>query len=301
MRPAPLATGNKFCRGAEVLSTGNVESVWSVRYGERVVHKRDVFHDYAQYGLPDGDLHMDYNFWVIRAGDAVVLMDTGYDIAARDWLGELSVMPTPDALKIIGIDPLDVDMVITSHFHYDHIGYLGLFERAQVVSGQKEYDYWFGKRNANALGGEFTTEENLVPVEKAQKEGRLRLISEATEVFPGITVYQVGGHCPGEVVSLLETRDRPLLLASDAAHFYEQLEHGWPFFAFTDLDEMKSALRFMGDLAEARESANNPWARRPNAATVPRRPRGRGRNRYGAGVREQGAVGQADGSIGDGG
>ena len=92
-------------------------------------------------------------------------------------------MPTPDALKIIGIDPLDVDMVITSHFHYDHIGYLGLFERAQVVSGQKEYDYWFGKRDANALGGEFTTEENLVPVEKAQKEGRLRLISEATEVF----------------------------------------------------------------------------------------------------------------------
>ena len=112
-------------------------------------------------------------------------------------------MPTPDALKIIGIDPLDVDMVITSHFHYDHIGYLGLFERAQVVSGQKEYDYWFAKRNANALGGEFTTEENLVPVEKAHKEGRLRLISEATEVFPGITVYQVGGHCPGEVVSLL--------------------------------------------------------------------------------------------------
>ena len=119
------------------MSTGNVESVWSVRYGERVVHKSDVFHDYAQYGLPDGDLHMDYNFWVIRAGDAVVLMDTGYDIAARDWLGEISVMPTPDALKTIGIDPLDVAMVITSHFHYDHIGYLSLFERAQVVSGQK--------------------------------------------------------------------------------------------------------------------------------------------------------------------
>ncbi len=83
-------------------------------------------------------------------------------------------------------------MVITSHFHYDHIGYLGLFERAQIVSGQKEYDYWFGKLEANALAGEFTTEENLVPVEKAHKEVRLRLISEATEVFPGITVYQVG-------------------------------------------------------------------------------------------------------------
>ncbi len=139
-------------------------------------------------------------------------MDTGYDIAARDWLGEISVMPTPDALGIIGIDPLEVDMVITSHFHYDHIGYLGLFERAQVVSGQKEYDYWFGKRNANALGGEFTTEENLVPVDKAQKEGRLRLISEPTEVFPGITVSPGGRALPGR--SRLVPRDEGAAIAT---------------------------------------------------------------------------------------
>ena len=125
------------------MSTGKVHSVWSVKYGERVVRKSVVFHDYAQYGLPDGDLDMDYNFWVIKAGSSVILMDTGYDIAARDWLGEISVTPTPEGLKLIGLDPLEVDMVITSHFHYDHIGYLGLFERAQVISGQKEYDYWF--------------------------------------------------------------------------------------------------------------------------------------------------------------
>jgi len=34
------------------------------------------FYDYQQYDWPDGDLHMDYNFWVIRAGDQVILMDT---------------------------------------------------------------------------------------------------------------------------------------------------------------------------------------------------------------------------------
>lgn len=240
------------------MATGKVESVWSVKYGERVVRKSDVFHDYAQYGLPDGELDMDYNFWVIRSAGSVILMDTGYDIAARDWLGEISVMPTPDGLKLIKLDPADVDMVITSHFHYDHIGYLGLFERAQVVSGQKEHDYWFAKRDANSLAGEFTTEENLVPVEKAEKEGRLRLISEETEVFPGITVFQVGGHCPGELIALVQTEKGPLILASDAAHFYEQLEHGWPFFAFTDLDEMRHALKFMGDLADRHQATIIP-------------------------------------------
>lgn len=241
------------------MSSGKIDSVWSVKYGERVVRKNDVFHDYQQYGLPDGDLDMDYNFWVLRAGDKVILMDTGYDIAAHDWLGEISVTPTPQGLEIIGLDPLDVDMVITSHFHYDHIGYLGLFANAQVVSGQKEYDYWFGKRNANALEGEFTTEENLIPVEKAQKEGRLRLISEETEVFPGITVYQLGGHCPGEVVALVQTESGgPLILASDAAHFYEQLENEWPFFAFTNLDEMRNALSFILKLSKEKNATIIP-------------------------------------------
>ncbi len=240
------------------MSTRTVQSVWSVKYGERVVRKGDVFYDYGQYGLPDGDLDMDYNFWVMKAGDSVILMDTGYDIAARDWLGEISVTPTPEGLKLIDLDPLEVDMVITSHFHYDHIGYLGLFENAQVVSGQKEYDYWFAKRSAHALEGEFTTEENLIPVERAHKEGRLRLISGETEVFPGITVYQVGGHCPGETIALLESEAGRLILASDAAHFYEQLDNGWPFFAFTDLGEMRSALKFIQDLSREQEATVIP-------------------------------------------
>jgi glyoxylase-like metal-dependent hydrolase (beta-lactamase superfamily II) len=118
-------------------------SVWEVKYGERVVKKSDVLNDYAQYGLPDGDLDMNYNFWVIRSGDSIVLLDTGYDIPKHDWLGEILVTPTPVGLQLVGIDPADVDLVITSHFHYDHIGYLGLFVNAQVVSGQAEYDYWF--------------------------------------------------------------------------------------------------------------------------------------------------------------
>lgn len=224
-------------------------SVWSVKYGERVVHKSDVFYDYSQYGLPDGDLDMDYNFWVIRSGESIILLDTGYDIPKFDWLGEISVTPTPEGLKILGIDPSDVDMVITSHYHYDHIGYLELFTNAQVVSGQKEYDYWIGKLKAGQLEGEFSTPDDLAPVVVAEKDGRLRLISEPTEVFPGITVYPIGGHCPGELLTRIDTGHGGLIMTVDAAHFYEQVEHEWPFFAFTDLDEMKAGLSFITKLA----------------------------------------------------
>jgi glyoxylase-like metal-dependent hydrolase (beta-lactamase superfamily II) len=223
--------------------------VLQVKYGERVTQKSVVLHDYASYGVPDGDLHMEYNFWVMRTGEEVFLLDTGYDIPARDWLGEIPVKATPDGLALLGIDPLDVSMVITSHFHYDHIGYLRLFTNAQVVSGQSEYDYWFAKWRGGELEGEFALAEHLEPVEKAEKEGRLRLVSGETEVRPGITVYPVGGHCPGELLTLVQGRSGPLILAADAAHFYEQIENEWPFFAFTDLNEMRTALAFINDLS----------------------------------------------------
>lgn len=223
--------------------------VIQVKYAERVTQKSLVLHDYGQYGQPDGDLHMEYNFWVIRSQDSTILLDTGYDLSARDWLGEISVVPTPDGLDLLGIDPAAVDMVITSHFHYDHIGYLKLFTGAQVISGQAEYDYWFAKWRSGDLDGEFAIAEHLEIVRQAQEEGRLRLITEESEVYPGITVYPVGGHCPGELLTLVHSAGGPKILAADAAHFYEQIENEWPFFAFTSLEEMKSALAFINKLA----------------------------------------------------
>jgi glyoxylase-like metal-dependent hydrolase (beta-lactamase superfamily II) len=224
-------------------------SVWQVKYGERVVRKSDVFHEYGQYGEPDGDLDMDYNFWVIRTGGKLILLDTGYDIPKKDWLGEISVTPTPEGLALLDLDPADVDLVICSHFHYDHIGYLHLFGNAEVVAGQREWDYWIGKLRADELEGEFSTADDLGPVVDAEKQGRLRLISTETEVVPGITVYPIGGHCPGELLTRIETAEGGLIMSVDAAHFYEQIEHEWPFFAFTDLDEMKAGLAFINKLA----------------------------------------------------
>ena len=74
---------------------------------------------------------MDYNFWVMQSAGRTILLDTGYDISARDWLGEISVIPTPDGLKLLGIDPAAVDMVI-SLLHNNEIG-VPTFPRATLI------------------------------------------------------------------------------------------------------------------------------------------------------------------------
>ncbi|GAA4932853.1 glyoxylase-like metal-dependent hydrolase (beta-lactamase superfamily II) [Actinomycetospora succinea] len=227
------------------------DQVLSVRYAGRTVRRSDVLHDYAAYGEPDGDLEMDYNFYVVTGPDGITLFDTGYDVAARDWLGEIPGTTTPECLDLLGIDPRDVVRVVTSHFHYDHIGHLALFERAEVVAAREEYDYWSGKRARDGLAGEFATDADLDAVERARAEGRLTLLDGPTRVAPHLTVVPVGGHTPGESLLVVGTRERPLLLAADAAHFGIQVENDWPFFAFTDLDRMRRGLGRIHAVAHA--------------------------------------------------
>lgn len=224
-------------------------SVLQVKYGDRVTRKSVVFHRFAESGEPDAEQPMDYSFWVARNETAVVLIDTGYDISRHDWLGEVSRTPTPDGLRLLGIDPADVQLVIATHFHYDHVGYIDLFTNAQIVASRSEYDYWTGKYAENELAGEFATVRDVTAIMRAGDEGRLRLVDGETAVFPGITVFPVGGHCPGQLLTYVESKSGPLILASDAIHLSEQLERGWPFFAHTDLDEMKHAIAFARTLS----------------------------------------------------
>jgi glyoxylase-like metal-dependent hydrolase (beta-lactamase superfamily II) len=227
-------------------------SVIQVKYGDRRTRKSVVYHRFADLGEPDDIQEMDYSFWVIRNDETVILVDTGYDIDAHDWLGEVSRTPAPEGLALLGIGPADVSLVIATHFHYDHVGYVHSFTNATIVASRTEYDHWVGKYAENGLVGEFATPADVTAIIRAGDEGRLRLIDGDTEVHPGVTVYPVGGHCPGQLLTCVESASGPVILASDAIHLGEQLEKGWAFFAHTDLDEMYAAIAFAKKLSASK-------------------------------------------------
>lgn len=233
------------------MSGGGNFNVLQVKYGDRVTRKSIVFHDFASTGEPDADQPMDYSFWIARNHEHLVLVDTGYPISEHDWLGEISRTPSPEGLALLGIDPLDVDIVIATHFHYDHVGYIDLFRNATIVAARVEYDYWTAKYAENGLVGEFATVADVTAIMRANDEGRLRLVDGEEEIVDGLRVYPVGGHCPGQLLVFVESASGPRILASDAVHLGEQVEKGWPFFAHTDLEEMKRALAFATSLSES--------------------------------------------------
>lgn len=243
--------------------------VLQVKYGDRLTRKSIVFHDFVNTGEIDADQPMDYSFWVARTNDTVVLIDTGYPINDFDWLGEISRTPSPEGLALLGISPDDVTMVIASHFHYDHVGYIDLFVNATIVASRTEYEYWSERYAENGLVGEFATVKDVTAIQRADAEGRLVLVDGETDVLAGITVYPVGGHCPGQLLTYVESGSGPLIVASDAIHLGEQLEKGWAFFAHTDLHEMFEAIAFATELSERTGATIIPGHDPRVAATYP--------------------------------
>jgi glyoxylase-like metal-dependent hydrolase (beta-lactamase superfamily II) len=67
---------------------------------------------------------------------------------------------------------------------------------------------------------------------------------------PGVGAILVGGHSPGQLSLIVKTRGAPVLLASDAVHYYEEYERALPFEIYVDLDEMVGGYGLLRRVAE---------------------------------------------------
>jgi glyoxylase-like metal-dependent hydrolase (beta-lactamase superfamily II) len=232
--------------------------VLQVRYAKRSLRAADAYHDFVSLGIEDRPLEMDYNFWILRQGRDCMLIDTGYDVDRRDWLGEKSVVPVSTALDALGIIPTDVSKLVLTHFHFDHIGHVALFPNATIYCSRIEYDYWIGKLERDELVGEFTEPVLLEAIRNAHRDGRVCMFDDATTVQPGVTAIVVGGHCPGQLVVTIRSKNGGVILAADAAHYGDQVRHSLPFFAFTDRNDMMAALKLLRQLEIATDWALVP-------------------------------------------
>jgi glyoxylase-like metal-dependent hydrolase (beta-lactamase superfamily II) len=140
---------------------------------------------------------------VVDTGSGVVLFDTGNDAPG-----------ITAALEAAGYAPGDIDTVVITHMHGDHIGGLTTadgtptFENASYVTGQVEFDHW-------AAAGNDGFEAKVRPL-----ADRFTFIGEEEEVASGIVGLAAFGHTPGHMVYVLESGGRELLLMADLANHY---------------------------------------------------------------------------------
>jgi len=154
---------------------------------------------------------------VINAGEHRVLVDTGADGLAPST-GKLL-----QNLQAVGIAPEDIDTVILTHGHPDHIGGntdsegRPAFPGARYVMSKDEWEFWTSGQ-AEAKLDEHVREvllkfarKNLPPI-----QGQLELVDHETEIVSGIRALAAPGHTPGHMALAISSGGEQLLCVSDA-------------------------------------------------------------------------------------
>ncbi len=215
--------------------------VLAVRYGTVAGSKSTWFHRYESYGEPDAAQSLDYYFWVIGEGRDAIVVDTGFDPAVGARRGRTCLCPPREALARLGVDAGAVSRVLVTHFHYDHVGNLDAFPNAELFVPERELRFWTGPLASRGQFAQAVEPAEIERIAEARRQGRVRAMGARTAVAPGVTAVHVGGHSPGQQIVLVDTALGPAVLASDAAHFYEELARDRPFAVIANLAEMYEA------------------------------------------------------------
>jgi glyoxylase-like metal-dependent hydrolase (beta-lactamase superfamily II) len=191
---------------------------------------------------------MDYFFWVLQEGARTVLVDTGFDPTVGRRRGRTCLCPPVEALARMGIERGSVDRIVLTHLHYDHIGNIDAFPDAEILVQERDIGFWIGSEGTLPEHAQHVEPAEIEAVERAERDGRVRRLRGDVELDPGVSAHLVGGHSPGQQVLVVESSEGPVVLASDALHYYEELERGRLFGIVVDAEEMRAGYELLARL-----------------------------------------------------
>ncbi len=190
---------------------------------------------------------LDFFVWLLRRGDEVILVDTGFD-AAEAGRGTARSAAIPGAvLAPFDLRPGDITTIIVTHLHWDHAGGLHLFPNATLHMQAAEMAYATGPCMCHhVLRAPFTGGSCLRGGEAALRRPR-RSFTTATARSPRASPCTASAAIRGACRRCgCGTKAGWLCLASDATHLYENIWTGIPFPIVVDLQDMLDGFGRLG-------------------------------------------------------
>jgi glyoxylase-like metal-dependent hydrolase (beta-lactamase superfamily II) len=207
--------------------------VYAIRYGH---HARNASANFIGGDPHDGPMPLDFYVWAIKGPDRTFVLDTGFDPEMGRRRDREYLRCPGDGLRMIGVEPGAVGDVILSHMHYDHCGNYALFPNARYHLQDKEMAFCTGRCMCHAsLRASFEFDDVSAMLRKVF-DGRVQFHDGVDELAPGMTVHHLGGHSKGLQVVRVWTKRGWMVLASDASHFYANMEQGRAFPIIHDLE-----------------------------------------------------------------
>jgi glyoxylase-like metal-dependent hydrolase (beta-lactamase superfamily II) len=192
--------------------------------------------------------------WVIELDGRRILIDSCCGNHKNRSLPEVSQLDTDylGNLRRAGFAPEDIDLVMCTHLHFDHVGWNTRLENGKWVPTFANAKYLFGKRDyayfqANPEGEELHHEAFLDSIVPVMEAGQAELVDENhvahREIRDGVWLEPAFGHSPGCCTITAEADGPPALFWGDVIHHPVQLIRHDLKFAFDMDGAMASATR----------------------------------------------------------
>ncbi|HQP66955.1 MAG TPA: N-acyl homoserine lactonase family protein [Quisquiliibacterium sp.] len=222
--------------------------VYAIRYAthERTRNDNFIFRD-----AHDGPMPIDFFVWVLRSPERTILVDTGFnEVAAKARQRQLLRHPV-DGLKAVGVDAASVRDVVLTHLHYDHAGNIGAFPAATFHVQEAEVNYATGRCMCYEPMRHAYSVDDVVDVVRNVYADRVSFHNGDATIAPGVELLLIGGHTMGLQSVRVHTRRGWVVLASDASHYYENMERQKPFPIVYNVAAMLDGHRRLHALADS--------------------------------------------------
>lgn len=199
----------------------------------------------------DGPMPIDYYVWAVVNDRRCIIVDIGFDAAEARTRSREHLRCPIESLGQIGVQSKDVKDVIITHLHYDHCGNLDRFPEARFFVQAREIAYATGRNMLHDVLRDAYTLRHLQALIGAVYDKRVVFVDHTAEIAPGVTVHRVGGHTDGLQIVRVRTRRGWMVLASDAAHFYANLDYTNPYPALYSVGDMLRGFDTVRALADS--------------------------------------------------
>ncbi|MFD4819631.1 MBL fold metallo-hydrolase [Peribacillus butanolivorans] len=198
------------------------------------------------YITNDGNVLLNEQSFLIKSKGKNILIDTGTNTPG----------PFEDNLKAAGCNPEDIDYVLFTHLHYDHIArntkmvengkLVATFPNARYLVGKEQYNHWKEiYENPDSGGKEPLSRDMIWPfllhVKAIEEMGLLDIIDEDFTLHDEIRLYSTYGHSPGSFAIIIESNGDTAWIGGDIANHpiqMTQLDSSTSF----DYDPIKAAV-----------------------------------------------------------
>ncbi|WP_417209709.1 N-acyl homoserine lactonase family protein [Antarctobacter sp.] len=208
-------------------SAEDVYQVYQLCYGRDP--GRRVHNNFVMVDMHDGPMPVDFNIWILRNRHRTVIVDTGFGPRAAGERGRPLDIDPIDALVKIGIDPDEIEDVVITHLHFDHAGNIDRFGKARFHIQDSEVEFATGRCMCDAfIRRPFDVEDVVALVRKTYAE-RVVFHNGDDDLLPGLTLHVFPGHSAAVQGVRVNTPRGPVLLASDATHYFANVLNMKPF------------------------------------------------------------------------